>query len=386
MSARNTTTEISKRPHQIEYRHSRQRLLFMAAKRFSISLLLQLGLFLFTLNTGIGQSINGAYYGVFFEPDGAWSRSSGVIAISTRSSGSYSARLQRGLVFYRFSGQFDSDGHTSRQIFSFFGRDLTIDLQVGPDDPDIITGSVSDGVWMADLSAFRAVFDGRTNVSPDAGRYTMVLPGDFTSTDTPGGNSFATVRVDSAGRLTVSGQLADGWSFFQSTRVSKDGQWPFYFPAYFGEGSVHGLLQLNGGGSAISGDVNWIKPEIRWDWYYPHGFAITVSTTGSQYVPPAFGTKIIDINTGAIEFNGGNLHDGITNQVNLDSNNRLHNLGPNDLSFRFSLSSGTFRGVVVDPFTRDWIPFRGVVLQDRAIGTGVFPGWDQSGEVTLQGD
>ena len=372
---------------QFEYKRPQQRLSFMAAKQICLSLLLQLGLFLFTIGTANCQGIpvNGTYYGSFFESDGSWHRSSGVVTISTTSRGSYSGRLQRGLVFYRFSGQFDSDGHASRQIFSFFGRDLTIDLQIDPDDSDIITGSVSDGDWTADLAAYRAVFD-RNNVSPDAGRYTMVLPGDFTSTDTPGGNTVATVRVDSAGRLTVSGLLADGWPFFQTTRVSKDGQWPFYFPAYWGDGSVHGWLQLNGGDSAISGDVNWIKPQMRRDWFYPQGFAITVSATGSQYVPPAFGEKIIDIDTGTIEFNGGNLQDGFSNDVTLDSNNRLHNLSSNALSVRFSLSNGSFRGFVVDPSSHDWIPFQGVVLQDRAIATGVFPGWDQTGEVTLQGN
>ena len=132
--------------------------------------------------------------------------------------------------------------------------------------------------------------------------------------------------------------------------------------------------------------MRWIKPRVRWDWYYPDGFDITVSATGSQYVRPAAGTKIIDIDTGAIEFNGGNLTNGIINQITLDSNNRIHNLSTNDLSLRFSLSNGSFRGSVRDPDSRDWIPFWGVVLQDRAIGLGVFPGWDQTGEVFLHGD
>ncbi len=362
----------------------------MAMKRCYSPFLLALGLSLFASLTAQTQGfapINGTYYGLFFQSDGSWSHSSGVITISTTSRGTYSARLQRGFAFYRFSGQFDADGNASRQIFSFFGRPLDVELQVDPDDSDIITGSVSDGNWAADLSAYRAVFDGRTNISPDAGQYTMVLPGDFTSSDIPGGNSFATVTVDRAGRLSVSGQLADGWPFFQTTRVSKAGQWPFYFPAYWGDGTLHGWLQLNAPDeAAVSGDVIWVKPNTSWDWYYPQGFAITVSATGSQYTRPAAGSKIIDIDTGTIEFNGGNLQNGITNDVTLDSNNRIHNLGPNGLSFRFSLSNGSFRGFVSDPSSWDWIPFRGVVLQDRAIATGVFPGWDQTGEVTLQGN
>src|SRR6266404_1491806 len=205
--------------------------------------------------------IKGTYYGVFFEADGSWSHSSGSLTISTTSHGTYSASLQRGLDFFRFSGRFDTNGSDSRRLVSFFNDALTVDFQVDPGDSDTITGSVSDGVWVADLSAYRAVFDGRTNVSPDAGKYTMILPGDFTSSTTPGGDSFATITVDRAGRIRVSGEQADAWSFFQSTRVSKAGQWPFYFPAYTGRGTLHGWLQLNAPDSpAVSGDVTWVKP------------------------------------------------------------------------------------------------------------------------------
>jgi hypothetical protein len=361
----------------------------MAAKKSSFTLLLTVGICLLSVLTGRSQDfvpIKGTYYGLFFEADGAWSHSSGQITISTTSRGSYSARLQRGRDFFRFSGFFDADGHASRQIFSFFSDPLTVELQVDSEDPDVIFGTVSDGDWVADLFADRAVFDGRSSVSPDAGRYTLVLPGDFTSSDTPGGNSFATVNVDRAGRIQAFVDLADGWRFSQSTRVSKDGRWPLYFPVYWGDGTIHGWLQFNSDDSAISGDVTWIKPRIYWDWYYPRGFEIIVSATGSQYVRPSSGTKIIDIETGTIEFNGGNLQEGITNQVSLDFNNRLHNLGPNDTSFKFSLSNGSFKGYVADPFSWDWIPFRGVVLQDQAVATGFFPGWDETGEVWLQGD
>src|SRR5437879_4658317 len=87
--------------------------------------------------------INGAYYGIFFEPDGAWSDSSGSLTISTTSRGTYSARLQRGLDFFRFAGRFDSNGSDSHRLVSFFGDDLTVNLQVDLADPDTITGTVS---------------------------------------------------------------------------------------------------------------------------------------------------------------------------------------------------------------------------------------------------
>src|SRR5256885_12002894 len=52
--------------------------------------------------------------------------------------------------------------------------------------------------------------------------------------------------------------------------------------------------------SDLTGDAIWIKPRLSWDWYYPDGFALIVSTTGSQYLPPPPGTRILDIDSGTI--------------------------------------------------------------------------------------
>ena len=100
---------------------------------------------------------------------------------------------------------------TSCAIMSF---PLRVEFQVDPDDPDVIAGTVSseteNGVWTADLYADRAVYDGKTSIAYDVGSYTMVLLGDPTSTNTPGGHSYGTITVDRAGRLKFAGSLA-GW-------------------------------------------------------------------------------------------------------------------------------------------------------------------------------
>ena len=76
-------------------------------KSLPVSLLLALGISLLNLAASAQDfvPIKGAYYGIFFEPDGAWSDSSGSITISTTSRGTYSASLQRGWGFFRFSGR-----------------------------------------------------------------------------------------------------------------------------------------------------------------------------------------------------------------------------------------------------------------------------------------
>ena len=340
--------------------------------------------------TGRAQAfvpMKGTYNGLFFETNGFWEQSAGVITITTTTRGNYSARLQVGLARYSFSGRFDADGRVTRDILRFFQHPLTVLFQVDAGDPDLITGSVSDGTWTADLIADRRVFDGKTSISPDAGKYTMVIPGDFTSTTTPGGASFGTINIDKAGRIGFAGSLADGTKITQSTTVSKGGQWPLYASLYWGGGAIYGWQLFNGSSEEdLSGDLTWIKPRMHWAWYYPDGFAVILTSSGSRYVRPPRGAKVLDLSSATIEFNGGNLDRGITNHVTLDFNNRIQNQSANALRLGFSLSNGSFGGFVMDPITWDWIPFRGVVLQNRGIAAGYFPGWDQTGEVWLQSE
>jgi hypothetical protein len=329
--------------------------------------------------------MSGSYSGLFYEPDGIWQQSSGYITLLTTARGKYSGRLQLGARRYGFSGYFDSEGRASRGILRHFENPLTIEFQVSPDDPDLIVGTVSDGTWMADLIADRAVFDGKNWVSPDYGRYTLLIPGDFTSHDSPGGDSYGTVTVDKRGGLRFAGSLADGTKVSQSTRVSKNGQWPLYAPLYRGEGSLYAWMLVNPSPEEeLKGDVTWIRPAMPWTWYYPDGFAVNLEAFGSRYIAPARGQKIIDLTYGLLEANGGHPEQAITNSVFLDSSNRIINHSPNGLRMSFSPSSGLFSGRIMNPVTWEWFNFRGVVLQRYNVAGGYFLTWDESGEVWLQ--
>ncbi len=177
-----------------------------------------------TALAGTFVPMNASYSGLFYEAGGVWQLSAGYISISTTARGKYTGRLQLGVRTYGFSGYFDADGHASRGILRRYDNPLTVDFQVSADDPDLITGTVSDGTWTADLIADRAIFDGRTSVSPDVGRYTLLVPGDFTLHTEPGGDSYGTVTVDKRGGLRFAGSMADGTKVSQATRVSKNGQ------------------------------------------------------------------------------------------------------------------------------------------------------------------
>src|SRR5207248_6361902 len=102
-------------------------------------------------------------------------------------------------------------------------------LQLDVTDGSRITGTISDGTWVAEFTANRAAFNARTSPAPFAGKYTVILPGPADgNSQTPQGDSYGSLTVDQAGRVRFRGALADGTKLTQSTTISQDGQWPLY--------------------------------------------------------------------------------------------------------------------------------------------------------------
>jgi hypothetical protein len=225
------------------------------------------------------------------------------------------------------------------------------------------------------------VFDGRSNIAPQQGQYTLVIP----DQSVPDGNSYGTMTVDKTGRVRFSGSLADATKISQSSMVSKNGQWPLFISLYHGQGLVLSWVTFSDASTTdFSGDVSWIRPSLPKAKLYPDGFTAQTSISGSRYSRPARGQGILNLTDANLVLDGGNLDQTISDAVTIDSNNRVVNLGTDKLSLSFSTSSGLFGGRVVSAnSTLKSISFHGVVLQKQGIASGYFTGIDQSGQVNL---
>ena len=128
---------------------------------------------------------------------------SGTFSVSVSRLGGYSGRLQVGTEIYRFSGRLDAQCHAGISLSHLKERPLTLSLAVGTDDRmGQISGTFSDGDWLANLSGERAVFNATNDPAPFAGSYTVVFPGTDSDPLRPTGDGFGTVRVFRSG-LTV---------------------------------------------------------------------------------------------------------------------------------------------------------------------------------------
>jgi uncharacterized repeat protein (TIGR03803 family) len=331
----------------------------------------------------------GNFNGLFQTADEVSPTNSGFCSLTLSSRGTFSGYLQFGLTRTAMAGQFDIDGNALVIVRRRNLNPLTINLQLISDaDTNLISGTVSDGVWIAELNAYRTAFNAKSNPALMAGHYTVVIPGQPGSTNVPGGDSYGVLSINPGGVIQFSGSLSDNTKISQSVAISRDGNWAFNVPLYGGQGLISGRLTFTSVDSptgAITGNVTWFKPEVPTATFYPAGFRISSEAIGSSYVRPPSGTPILNLGVnGVVTFSGGDLAGDIANPIALDNQSRVTNFGTNAMNLSFSTSSGLFNGIVTDSNSAQQFPFRGVVLQNENSAAGYFLGPKQSGEVRIE--
>jgi hypothetical protein len=321
----------------------------------------------------------GTYHGLFGVTNDAAAESSGSFIATMSSSGAFSARLHLGAESYSYVGAFSVTGVALKSIarprLSPITVQLQLDLSNGP-----MTGTISDGTWTADLVADPAIYS-RTNPAPQAGKYTLLLPGSTNASGQTGGNGFAAVTVSDLGNVTLNGFLGDGTPITSTSVVSSQGLWPLYISLYGGKGSILGWLSLtNNGTNDISGQAGWFKLPQATAKLYPAGFTNSIEVIGSAY-HYTNGTPVLGFTASQLSLTDGNLSQGITNQAVLGPTDEAADAGARKLTFR--AASGLFTGSVMNPETSKPIPVNGIVLQNQNVGAGFFLGATESGSVLL---
>jgi plastocyanin len=329
--------------------------------------------------------LKGSYFGLFYDTNGVAPASSGGFALATTVKGSFSGTFQTAGTRYSISGRFDTNGSATISRVTRQGT-LTVNLQLDlTPGADGITGTLGDGTFTAQLSGARAVFDLRTNRLAQAGKYTMVIPG-----LTPeAGDGVGTITLDAAGRIKLTGLLADGMRITQSSVLSREGEWPLFIPLR-GSGLVLSWVILaQTPTNDLSGALTWIPyvaPARQGYSGNPYAAVATIETEvqGSVYQTPARGVPALNLSNGDLVFAGGGLTTALTNAVVLGVNNRLTSQDSGKLIATISPATGLLSGAATLPGAGRATRFYGVVLQDRNLARGYFVGAGGNGNVRLQ--
>ncbi|MGO8677401.1 MAG: choice-of-anchor tandem repeat GloVer-containing protein [Limisphaerales bacterium] len=328
--------------------------------------------------------VAGTYNGLFYDTNKVTLTNAGFFSVQVTYLGKFSGSLQMAGAHESFSGPLDATGMGQATVPMGKSQPLSFGLQLDlTQGTDHITGSVSNQAWVAELAGDLAVFNASTNIAPQQGLYTFVIPG-AGATPQPAGDGWGTVKVDAAGNIHLSGALADGTTLAQTVPVSPSGQWPLYVSPSGGEGLLLGWLAFpSGSDQGFGGDVTWLKAALSTAKYYPNGVALQTSVLGSPYAAPGRGTNLFNTTNLLVILSGGGLGQSITNLITLDSSNRVVNQSPNKLSLSFSTALGSFSGSVAAPGVSKPISFEGVVLQNQGVGSGFFLSSGQSGRVLI---
>ena len=346
-----------------------------------------------TFGTNLFPVVQGNYNGLFYNNDANYfeQASSGFLTLKVGSSGASSGKLLLNGGSHSVKGTLNAFGFgnflVERKGTNPVQLDLSLDIT---NNTDQLTGTVTEQastgtVWTAQLVADRAFYDGKINIAPQAGKYTVLFPADTNSATAPESDSFGAVTVTTKGAVSLSGTLADGTKVTQKTVLSKHSQWPLYLPLYKGKGSLISWVNFtNEPTTDVSGLFTWFK-QTNVAKYYSGAFTNESIIAGSRFVPPTT-NAILNLSNALVTFTGGNLAADFTNTIAIDTKSKVINQSSNKLSLTFSKSSGTFSGSVTPPTGGKAIAFKGAVLQKQTNGAGFFLGTNLSGRVTLQAE
>lgn len=315
---------------------------------------------------------------------------SGSINLALTDRRTFTGKLSLAGKRYSFSGQFGLTGEASVTVSAGGGNNsltLSLQLDMAPNG-DMISGTVSNGAWLAAIQTLRAGFNAKSHPATNySGAYTIVFPGSPSGSGQPEGNGYGTMKIDSSGKVTLMGALGDATPYTASVRLSANGEFPIGLSLYGNKGTLLGwLLFTNQAASDLGGDLSWLKPAMASSKLFPGGFTnIDQVCVGSRYQRPLPQNRALDITNGVVTFSGGSLSEPFTNSVTLGSNNKVANLSTtNKLTLSIASLTGAFNGNVRAPGSTKSIPFKGVLLQKQNAAFGVFSGANQTGSVTLQ--
>jgi uncharacterized repeat protein (TIGR02543 family) len=322
----------------------------------------------------------GRYTGLFASGDVR-----GVSRLTLSSTGAFTGRLKFGRTTVRLAETFASSGDAQFTATGSDGKKYTVALHYDSATTHV-TGSVSGPGWSAQLEIDH-LFAPADGTSPYAGRYTLVISAASIPVGAPQGDGIVTLKVDSSGKVTGNGTLADGTNFSVKGPLTIDGELPVYAPLYNSAGIVAGSLAFRSTAvSDVEGTVYWAHPG---NGAFPANFALNAAVVGSRYIKPVAGQPVVPVsptqNNAELVLGDGGIGIPVNQAATLNPDNSIVISSPalERLSLRVNAASGRFTGRFLHPQTAVATRFAGVILQKQRAGFGFFTSGGGGGYATF---
>lgn len=327
----------------------------------------------------------GVFNGLVYPTNSLAPSRCGFFQLEVAADGSFTGSLRQGVASHAMSGKFDLNGQATTTVVRAGLSPVTVALQIDTVAGERLMGRFNDDGQGVELFAYRQVYDGRTSVTPLAGRYTFVMPMATNSATSPGGDAFGEIVVDGAGNVRFSGELPDGTLVRHEAVMGRNGLWPLHVPLAGGRGMLLGWITVSKDpGLDAFGEVVWHKPLSPQDRYYPNGFSTRRHLFGNLYTPGGGAAVRGDQRIGGM-LSGGNMDkvvlgdSGMSLVAGMPGHQVLQ-----QFAWNFRPDTGYVEGTFIHPATKQETAFRGALLQKRGWTSGYFLGQSQSGVVHLQ--
>lgn len=339
------------------------------------------------------DAAKGRYLGLVYTPNEDAHAGSTFLDLEVHSGGSVSGRLVMGGKGRRVNGTVLPDGQTTLVLYR--GDKNGDNSDSGENDWDVkgnawlqFDMSGQSGLvwgWLLKDPSFtfsgELVRYGRSRPAPQAGKYTVIIPGAADASG-PGGSSAVTLDASREGKVKLNMFLADGRQQKQQTGITGVNQLPVFLALYEGDGSLMGQWEIGEDGSHVTGIAVWTRPGAHAPAAYPDGWVLAAPVKSSRYVAPPKGSNILGFSQGTIRFSGGDLTS--TLEFAFELSGVKASSASSGLSLKFTPSTGLFTGSFAHPSTGKKVPFKGAVLQNENCGYGYFlTAEKQSGQVYL---
>lgn len=331
----------------------------------------------------VASLARGVFSGLVYPTNSLVPAKCGFFQIEVGVDGSFTGFLRQGISSHPLTGRFDLNGQATATVTRANQSAVTVSLQLDATSGERLNGRFNDDGTGIEMFAYRQVFDGRSAVSPLAGRYTFVMPSPTNAVNSPAGDAFGEIVVDGAGNVKFAGELPDGTPVRHEAIMARNGLWPLHVPLAGGRGMLLGWITVSKDPNLDAfGEVIWHKPLSPQDRYYPAGFSTRRHLFGNLYTPTGLASS------GGRDI-GGMLSGGNLDKVVLGDSRfaATSSPGPRTLqrfTWNFRPETGYVEGTFTHPATQQETAFRGALLQKRGWTSGYFLGQNHSGVVHLQ--
>jgi hypothetical protein len=334
--------------------------------------------------TNIFLAAQGSYAGLFAPAEAAREQTnSGAFNLKVTTSGSFSGQLLLGGQTVALSGKFGVTG-AAQIVSARRGQPaLTTTLELDLAN-QAVEGTVSDGSFVSALQGYET----GSGAGQFAGQYTFIIPGSANATVGPFGISYGTLKVSSAGALTMAGSLADGTAVSESSAVSKQGYWPLYVNLYNGNGSLWGWCSFANHGVASAPALSWINAgNASKTAVYRSGFTNDQALLSGSYYVSSAEPSLASTNL-QVTLDSSNPPVPLLKPVTLGAGGAITVSTNGDiingLTLKITPATGMISGSFKNPAnSMQTISINGVLLQDSTNAAGYFLGTNQSGSFLL---